>query len=405
MMRVSLLLVFWVVEMGAMVSGAPVRHSGAPGDNQCVQCHLGTRVENSAQLRIRPENGGYYEPGVRQRIRVELVGAEGRVFGVQVTARLTRNPAVEAGGTLHALTEAQWVACDNDRERPATGGCPAGARVEFLNHAYPAARPDFAFDWTPPVEGGSVDVYVALNEITGSGLKGAKMHLRSLRMAPVGSSPGPRLVSGGVQQAGQFGGGRRVSAGTLVELYGENLAGVTESWGAGDFQGGVAPERLAGVAVRVGGKAAFVQYVSPGQVNAVMPDGVTPGMVEVEVRNPAGVSNGVMVEMAGESPGLLPVALRGEGGWVTMFALGLGETEPRVGAGQVTPGLARLKGVWRVLVEGREVEVNYGGLVPGLVGLYQVNWRPAEGMRGEVGVVVEVNGRRTQEGVVVGLGQ
>ncbi len=425
------IFIWLCVEAEAISTGAPSRQTSAPGDNHCLQCHVGTRLDNSPMLEIRAEHGGYYQPGVRQRITIELKQPIGRVFGVQVTTRMASNAQVERGGELHPLGESMWVACDNDRERPA-GGCPADAAVEFLNHSLPASTPRFSFDWTPPQEAerGEVILYAALNEITGSGINGARAHFQSLRLRAASTVAPPQLLTGGVNQAGDFGGGATISSGTPMEIYGENLALSTRSWGQEDFLGGEAPRRLAGVEVRIGGKAAYVQFVSPRQVNVIVPDGVGMGANEVELRNPAGASNRLVVAVAGQSPGLLaPNALRlggkqyvaalqgdGElvglpnrvaraGEWLSIFGVGFGLTEPEVAAGAIAPTGARLAGVWRVRVGSLLAEVNFGGRAPGLVGLYQINLRVPTLPPGEYLVQVEVNGRQTQEGVLLEVGQ
>jgi uncharacterized protein (TIGR03437 family) len=62
-----------------------------------------------------------------------------------------------------------------------------------------------------------------------------------------------------------------------MEIYGANFAPAPRLWAAADFTGLNAPTVLGGVHVTIAGQAAFVDYVSPLQVNAQVPSGVAAG--------------------------------------------------------------------------------------------------------------------------------
>ena len=96
-----------------------------------------------------------------------------------------------------------------------------------------------------------------------------------------------------------------ISSGTWIQIYGEKFSTTTRSWGTSDFLGAQAPTSLDGVSVNVNGKAAFVSYVSPNQVNAQVPDDDTLGPVTVEVVNAKGKSNQVTVTKVANSTLLL----------------------------------------------------------------------------------------------------
>ena len=53
----------------------------------------------------------------------------------------------------------------------------------------------------------------------------------------------------------------------------------TLGWTGADFKGDNAPISLEGVSVSIGGQAAFVDYVSPKQVNAQLPSTIAAGGV------------------------------------------------------------------------------------------------------------------------------
>ncbi len=81
----------------------------------------------------------------------------------------------------------------------------------------------------------------------------------------------------GVISASNYGGFTSIAPATWIEIYGVNLANTRGYvWGSSDFNGNQAPDALQGTTVTVGGIPAFIDYVSPGQVNAQVPSGVLP---------------------------------------------------------------------------------------------------------------------------------
>jgi uncharacterized protein (TIGR03437 family) len=131
-------------------------------------------------------------------------------------------------------------------------------------------------------------------------------------------------------------------------------------WTDADFVNGT-PTSLDNVSVSIGGKPAFVYYISPTQINVQAPD-VGPGQVQVVVTSPGGTSspftvnidqfapafflaNGYaiathldfsLVAPAGSCPGCKPAA-RGE--TVVLWGTGFGPSIPNVPAGQLPGGV------------------------------------------------------------------
>ncbi len=77
-----------------------------------------------------------------------------------------------------------------------------------------------------------------------------------------------------VVSASAFGGFASVAPGSWVEIYGSDLAPDTRGWTGADFNGNNAPIALDGVSVSIGTQAAFVDYISPTQVNAQLPSNI-----------------------------------------------------------------------------------------------------------------------------------
>ena len=92
---------------------------------------------------------------------------------------------------------------------------------------------------------------------------------------------------GGVITASTFGGSTSAAPGSFIEIYGADLSNTTRQWSTADFDGPRAPTSLDGVTVTVGGQSAFVYYVSPGQVDALLPSGISADRKRLPARSRA----------------------------------------------------------------------------------------------------------------------
>jgi uncharacterized protein (TIGR03437 family) len=217
----------------------------------------------------------------------------------------------------------------------------------------------------------------------------------------------PVINSGGVVTAAGFGAFSSVAPGSWIEIYGSGLGFGSRQWDSTDFLGATAPSALDGTSVRIGGQAAFVQYVSAGQVNAQVPSNVPVGTQPLTVTTPVGTSAPVNVPVNATQPGLnappvfrvngrqyaaalfpdnltfaLPAnAIAGvrsrparAGETLTLYGVGFGPVTPAVAAGQVVVGANSLATPFTLSVGGVRATVSYAGLSPSAVGLYQVNF-------------------------------
>ncbi len=160
------------------------------------------------------------------------------------------------------------------------------------------------------------------------------------------------------------------------------------------------PVRLAGTHVEVNGLPAPLFSVAPGAVVAQLPSSLTPGtdaVLTVSSVNRASGAASLRIEAA--APGI--VAVTRTGNVITVYATGMGATDPPVDAGAESPSspLARTRVQPVVRVGGRAATVQFSGLAPGLVGVYQLNAAvppdAAAGADGAAEVVVEVDGRQS----------
>jgi uncharacterized protein (TIGR03437 family) len=228
-----------------------------------------------------------------------------------------------------------------------------------------------------------------------------------IRLLTPPANPGglPAITAGGVVTAGTFGGFPTISPGSWVEIYGSNLASTARSWAESDFRYLIAPTSLDGTSVSIGGQAAFVDYISAGQINVQVPSTVNPGVQQMTVTTAAGTSAPYAVTVAAVKPGLLApksffisgkqyvaatlpdgsfalpagaipgVASRPvkPGETVTLWGVGFGTVTPYTPAGQIAVGLTALSLPFQVSFGTTQATLNYAGLQPEGVGLYQFN--------------------------------
>ena len=117
----------------------------------------------------------------------------------------------------------------------------------------------------------------------------------------------PAISPGGLVVASSFGGLKTIGPGTYIEIYGQNLANTTTGWGQ-FFVNNIAPTTVQNVGVKINGESAFVNYVSPGQINALVPGDVSAGPAQLVVSNAQGTSAPFTVNVAAQQPTLLAPA-------------------------------------------------------------------------------------------------
>ncbi len=108
-------------------------------------------------------------------------------------------------------------------------------------------------------------------------------------------------------------GGVGPAVGGIVSIYGSNLTGPTQSAGSG-----TPPETLAGVSVSVRDSAgvsrpAGLYYVSPAQINLVLPAGMAPGDAALTIHNPDRPDLTVSTDVATVAPALFSADGSGTG--------------------------------------------------------------------------------------------
>jgi uncharacterized protein (TIGR03437 family) len=215
--------------------------------------------------------------------------------------------------------------------------------------------------------------------------------------------PAPFYTPSSIVNAASFKAGP-LAPNTMATLYGRDLAFTTRAVDSGDLYNGTLPTTLLGTGVRllIDGTLAFLYYVSPTQINFLVPSTLTPGTSRIQLVLDGKAAESVRIELAAQSPALFALdpetalATRLDGGVVTsanparpsevilLFATGLGTTRPRLPAGQMPTGINWIerRSEFQITLNGNPVDrsnVLYVGAAPGFAGLYQINLRlPAD---------------------------
>lgn len=217
--------------------------------------------------------------------------------------------------------------------------------------------------------------------------------------------PAPVIL--GVISASAFGGFSNIAPGTWIEIYGTDLALGTQTWGASDFSGVNAPTKLGNTSVTIGGQSAFVDFISPLQVNVQVPNGIGTGNQSLVLTTPVGPSAPFQVNVNATEPGMLAasnfkisgtqyvVAQFGDGSYVlppgaisgltsnrakagdeiVIYGIGFGDVDPTIPPGQLAEVANSLVIPLTVTMGGAQVtNMPYYGLAPNYVGLYQFNF-------------------------------
>jgi uncharacterized protein (TIGR03437 family) len=183
------------------------------------------------------------------------------------------------------------------------------------------------------------------------------------------------------------------------------------------------PKALGGVGLRVGGSLAYdsansrwnysptgsieagLTYVGPSQINFQVPPGIAPGdSVPTQLQLPSGKTLLASLQLVSTAPGIFSILMNAQGqgavlnqdnspngnpqqflgvkpaargSVIQIFATGAGETTPALAAGEAAPvsgnPLVLTKVQPTVTIGGKNAKVQFSGMAPGFVGLWQVN--------------------------------
>jgi uncharacterized protein (TIGR03437 family) len=268
--------------------------------------------------------------------------------------------------------------------------------------------------------------YTSAVQITAAGATGSPAPV-AITLVVQGSQPAPTITAAG--NAGSF--QTNFASATWVSIYGTNLSTSTYTWQASDFSNGLLPTSLQGVSVTIDGIPAYVDYISPTQINALAPDDANTGPVQVQVTTAEQASNTLTVQKNQFSPAFFTIdngayvaALHADytlvgsanllpgvttlpaqpGETILLYGTGFGPTNPPLLTDQLVASPSALADPVQVTIGGVTASVVYAGLVES--GLYQLNVTvPSSLPNGNAAVVATVGGVSSQTGVSLTIQQ
>lgn len=224
-------------------------------------------------------------------------------------------------------------------------------------------------------------------------------------------NPGQAVVNAGSFLANE------TPAGSVFSIFGANLA-----TGTGQPTSVPLPTTLLTTTVTVNNEPAPLFYVSAGQINAQMPEDIEPGVATVIVKNGASTSNAAAVIIpATGTPGIVvygnnravvvnqdgsvnsPTSPAKVGDTLVAYFTGGGPVNAAgtLATGAPTPGgLSPVSGDNTVKVSGVQATVNYMGLTPGSIGLYQANFVVPKVAAGDHPLVITIAGQNSNNPLI-----
>ncbi|MEO8372468.1 MAG: hypothetical protein ABI806_24995, partial [Candidatus Solibacter sp.] len=184
-----------------------------------------------------------------------------------------------------------------------------------------------------------------------------------------------------------------VAPGGLISVYGQQMAPLNLATREIPL-----PTAIAESCLTVNGVAVPMLFVSPQQINGQLPFNVD-GNAQMTLRTPGGISDNFNFGIQPAAPAIFRTGSAGpqtglatitradngelitptnpvhQGDSITIWATGLGRTNPAIDSGMPAPSDPLPSAIIQptLLLGGVALDVQYAGLVPGSVGLYQIN--------------------------------
>ncbi|QQS47129.1 MAG: hypothetical protein IPM66_00180 [Acidobacteriota bacterium] len=285
------------------MSGSPVSANrlgpiasvtGAPGESTCADCHGGGPIGGTLAISGLPQS---YTPGQDVTVTVTLTQAGRTRFGFQLTAI---DSSGKQAGTLTT----------NDNNTQLQSAQVQGNTRQYINHTTSGTNPvqagvgQWTFTWkAPATDIGQVTFYVAGNAANNNGASsGDTIYTTSTSISAVAPVPNVASVS-----AASF--GATLAAEAIVAAFGQNMS---TSIIVADML--PLPTTLDGTQVLVNNVPAPLFFVSPGQVNYLVPAATAQGMANVSVqRSGMGEVGKGTVPIEAVAPGLFSANASGQG--------------------------------------------------------------------------------------------
>jgi large repetitive protein len=258
--------------------------------------------------------------------------------------------------------------------------------------------------WTPRTTSAQITVNA---RATAAGFAAVSVQI----LGQVTPNPAPLLTPNGTLDAFAIAAepGAPIAPGTIVQIYGSNLAAQTTSASTIPL-----PTSLNQTSVIIGGLMAPLYFVSAGQINAQVPFELTAGNpYQVIVDANGALSTPNPIQLTNDAPGIAQFAAgqiiaqhlsnndlvtetapAAPGETIVFYVAGMGLTNPAVASGTASPSsnLPVLLDTPTLTLNGAPVpaaNIIFAGLTPTLVGLYQVDFTvPSSAPNGDLPLVL-----------------
>lgn len=247
----------------------------------------------------------------------------------------------------------------------------------------------------------------------------------------------PSFTAADVRNGATFSATTPLAPGAFFTVFGSSLSNATGDWSAG-FQNGEAPRMLNGTRILIGDREAFISFTSPGQVNAIAPEGIGAGPVSMVVERDGVRSAPIPVVARGLNPAfftydqrnrrfiaalsadytayIAPADLFGvstlnglavrparPGDFVIAYGMGMGPTTPGLAAGRIPvarDGGYPLAGRVTLQFGAQTIPPLYAGL-SGFAGVYLVGFQVPDLPNGDYELQITIDGISSPTGVVI----
>jgi uncharacterized protein (TIGR03437 family) len=239
----------------------------------------------------------------------------------------------------------------------------------------------------------------------------------------------PSYASSSIVNASDFSSGP-FAPGSLISIFGTNLSFNTGTLNADNTTGETLPFSLGNIKVIIDNAAAPLLYVSPSQINVMIPPNEISGNVTLQVVRQSVAGPAVTIALVAGAPALFvsadhhalaqdfnnnyalatASAPAQPGDLIVLYATGLGGTQPLPGIGQI-PQFAGFvngfaTGAVQVLLNGKALNpttIPYAGLTPGFAGLYQINFYLPEDCPANPQIQIAMGGQLSASNVILSV--
>ena len=203
---------------------------------------------------------------------------------------------------------------------------------------------------------------------------------------------------------------------TIATVYGTNLSYTTRGITAADTSAGSMPEDMDGTEIYFAHVRVGLFYVSPTQVNFLIPYEILPGTYDLQVIRASVAGPVATIHLDPYAPGMFSynggtlIATHADGSLITaaspanlleiivIYTVGLGYTAPDQSSSRIPNHSANLEksaNPLQVTFDGTVADgtnILYAGVTPGCAGLYQINIRVPAGTGPSPSIQIRIGG-------------